>query len=133
MAKRRGRLDPDEVKRELREAEERTRPDPGFHNPFADAADRLSQVKVKPPSRERRRVEPSVLAEARARHKAAREALAAAVRPKVRPGRAAPERPLPVEKRESLQPPGEPSPSAPDSSSSDEPLPALGPPPPRLL
>ena len=84
------RLDPEEVKREMREREERERAEPVFHNPFAAAADQLAKVKVKPEPKEkapRAKPEPSVLAEARARNRARREAIATAIKPLVRKGR----------------------------------------------
>lgn len=85
MAKRRGRLDPSEVKQAMRREE--APPETPFHSPFAALRGELEKlapkrkaatVRVRQPVKP---AEPSELARLRAAHKAEREALAEAVRP----------------------------------------------------
>ena len=83
MAQKRVRLSPEEVKAEL-EAKRREAPggpSPAFFNPFAEALAGLKGKSPRKPPPRKPAPEPTPLAEARARHKAAREALANSVKP----------------------------------------------------
>jgi hypothetical protein len=83
MAQKRVRLSPEEVKAQL-EAERREAPGgpaPAFFNPFAEALAGLKGKSPRKPPARKPAPEPTPLAEARARHKAARDALANSVKP----------------------------------------------------
>lgn len=101
MGKLRGRLDPSEVKRALADEQQRDEPSEPFHSPFAAARARLEKLvpaPSKPPGKAtaadrlrdragKKLEEPSELAKVRAAHKAARQALAEAIKPLRRPAR----------------------------------------------